>query len=206
MNMTLNDVTKGAVDVAAKAVRLPLQAVTAVVKPEEGDAWAPVLVIDQAEATVRGFLGGLLHDDALTVQANLQRARITEVKHAAEARAQAEATERLAERRLSDREREVQAERAHAQERAARAKQAVEEEKARAEQRVDRSATQKKAVVNKVAEAREAGIEAQETVAERRRLEAEAVALEEQRKAVAAKGKVLRLDDSVEAIKAKRSS
>ena len=200
----LQTITRGAIDVWARTARLPLRAAEAVVRPEDGETWRPALAFEQAEASVRSALGGLLRDPALKASADRQRTRVAKLQEAVRKQAQADVLERRADEQLSEATKQVAAERSAANRRAEKAEEAVErrEKEATAKARKD-EATRKQAVA-KAAAAHERQIEREQAEAERTRLAKEAEALAQERDALAAESEALRLEDEAEKVKARR--
>lgn len=117
---TLAVVPRTAVDLTLRTARLPLRTLAAVTRKDPG-AWAPTLVFDTIDASLRQLAGGLLHDEALVASGRREQLRVERLGEAvaAEKRAatvRSEADQRLAEQRGEADRRREQVERRAAEE------------------------------------------------------------------------------------------
>ena len=154
--MKIEQIPRDALSLWLQAVRLPLTAAEAVVKRGEDTAmWPPAIAFEKAEAAVKGFVGNLVHDDALIGQANLQRAEVTKREEALLKRAEAETTRIQAHRDAEDRDAELDRKREQTEQAAAERVDRIERERSEAERRTQERAAKKRAVTRKQAAARE---------------------------------------------------
>ena len=200
----IETLTRSALDVWTHAARLPLRAAQRVVRPEDPDTWGPSIAFEQAEAGVRGAVGGLLGDVHLQEAARLQRRRVTQLQESVRKQAQAEALEDAAQERLQEASQEVAADRAEARRQAAQATVAAEQRARAKKAQAAREATQRKQAAAKVEAAHEERIAQKEAVAEQKRLAKEQRALERKQAALVAEEEALRLDDAAEKVKQRR--
>lgn len=201
----IETLARNALDVWTHAARLPLRAAQRVVRPEDPETWGPSIAFEQAEAGVRGAVGGLLGDVGLQEAARLQRRRVTQLQESVRKQAQAEALEDAAQERLHEASQEVAADRAEAGRTAAQATVAAEQRARAKKAQAAREATQHKQAAAKAAAAHEERISRKEAAAEQKRLAEEQRALERRRAALVAEQEALRLDDAAEKVKQRRT-
>lgn len=204
MPIDLNTLPRAAMRGYLRVLRLPLDALEAVSRRGDDGSWAPAVAFEAFEAQVKAATAALLRDEGLRQEATLQRARVTQLRRAAELEVAADSARAEADDELAQRRQEAEAEREEAAQRAAEAEARVQREKAAAETRVRQQAAQQQRKVRETAQAKRERIAAQEKAARTRQLREERAALVEQKRAVAAKGAVLELDKAAKATRQRR--
>jgi hypothetical protein len=190
-----------------RTARLPLDAVEAFVRRGDHDVeWPPAIAFDAFEATVKQFAGSILHDDELVQDGRVGQARVAQLRKAVEldavaAQRKADADAEFAQRRQIDEQhrREVQR---HADQREA----ALERERVEEKRRVAEADARKRKEAAQVETIEERIVEREDRVARATRIAAERDALQHERKAVAAKGRVKDLDEKLQDTKTARKS
>jgi flagellar biosynthesis GTPase FlhF len=171
----------------------------------DGDpAWPPALAYDDFAAGVRRTVGALLGDDSLVRAGELQRARIAELRRAAEL--EADATERREQadaqlherRRRANRHRDEVRREARAEESSAQAATRRRREQARTTEQT------RKRAARATQTAAEERLDKQTRAARAARLEAETEALDDERAAVTASRVALDADTEIERSRAAR--
>jgi colicin import membrane protein len=200
----IETITRGALDVWAHAARLPLRAAERIVRPEDPETWGPAIALEQAEAGVRGTIGGLLGDVRLQESARLQRRRVTQLQEAVRKQAQAEALEQRASEQLHEATQEVAEDRAESRRKAAQATVAAERRERAKKQQAAAEAAQRKQAVAKAEQAHDERLAQKQAAADQKRLAKEQRALEQKRAALVAEEEALRLDDAAEKVKERR--
>ncbi len=203
--MPIDQIRRNALDLWLQAVRMPLTAAETVLKRGQDTAmWPPAIAFEKVEATVKGVVGNLVHDDTLVGQANLQRAEVAKREEALLLRADAEATRAEVQRESEAKDAELQRRREQTERAAAEREERIEREASEAERTAKQQGAKKRAATRKQAVAQEDAIDTAAAKAEATRLRKEAEALRAKERAVAKEGEVLDLDRSVQAKKAAR--
>lgn len=202
--MAINQISRQALGLWLKGLRLPLTAAERIARPSDAATWPPAVAFTKVEAGVNGFVGTLTRDQTLIGLANLQRAEVEQREKAAAKAAEADETLAAAKQRAEAEEAELERQRDQAERRAAEREQQAEHEAQAAAERVEREASKKKAAARKQSAARKSAVETQAAKSETVRLRKEAEALEKKEQAVKAEGTVLDLDKAVRAKKAAR--
>lgn len=205
--MQLQQIPRTIVRAGLRTARLPLSAAELVLRRGEHDVeWAPTMAFDSFEATVKQLAGSVLHDDELSREGQLAQARVAQLRKAAELDAVAEGRKAQAdaefqERRELDEERRRQVDRQAAEREAALERERNEKKRRTAEEdaRKRRQAAKVEAVEEKV-------VAREDRAARTTRIAAERDALQHEREAVNAKGRVTKVDDELEEVKAARKS
>jgi colicin import membrane protein len=120
--MRLRTISRMAVGSSLKLARLPIDAVLRIVATR-GAAVRAELALDRAEATIRGFAGKVLGDEALQEDAHLRGEAAEERERAAQLRADADRRSERADERVAAQERATERHRAQAAETANRRRQ-----------------------------------------------------------------------------------
>jgi hypothetical protein len=190
-----------------RTARLPLDAVEAVVHRGEHDVeWPPAIAFDSFEATVKQFAGSILHDDELTQDGRLAQARVAQLREAVELDAVAEQHKTKAEAEFEERRQADEQHREEVQKQADQREAALERERAEKKRRAADEDARKRKQAAQVEAVEERIVEREDRVARATRIVAERDALQHERKAVAAKGRVTDLDGKLEDTKAARKS
>jgi len=201
--MNVNEIRRWSLDLWLQSVRLPLTMMEAVVRRDHDGTWAPAVAFDTFEGTVKGLVGRLTHDDTLVELARLQRAEISQRRHAVELHAEAESIEIEARRDAADQREALERDRKAAAAQARKAKRQLEAERDEAKQALEARTAKKRTANRTTAAARKSTIQGEATKANANRVGKDAAALRAKKVAVAAQGEVLDLD---RAVRAKRTS
>ena len=189
-----------------QAARLPLTAAEQIFGKTETEDWAPTLAFESLEAEVLRFLGGALKDDELVQQGRLGKAKVAQLKKAAELSAEAEARRVEADAEYRDRKQADEAARKRIEAQADEREAAIASEKARKQREADEKARKQAEAASKIDAAAQKQLTKQERAAAKTRITAEQRAITEERKALAAEEQVLDLDAALETTKAIRKS
>jgi hypothetical protein len=195
-----------AVDLAVTAVRLPITIAEQVVGEDAVASIPPVRAVTAVQAWMLDAGGTLLHDERLNARASLLRAALERQAEAADLELVAEERREEAtaatEARLDEAEALRQGAAAAADEQRRRIAKATQ-----AKQRATKEAVAKTAaVVERVDKEREKRLAADERAARRSSLVDERQALAQERKAVQAKSRALKLEDDLDKAKSSRRS
>lgn len=202
---TLTALPKAAVTGYLRLLRLPIDAAERFAgHGDENGSWPPALAFDAFEAQVLGLLGSVLRDDELVQEAERQRARVTQLRRAAELEVAATQRRVEADQELDHRRQAAQAKAESAEERAEQAEAQIDQQKAEANGRVRQEAAAKATQVRKTAEARSERIEERERDNEAARLQAERETLAQRKDALEATGEAIELDQAADAVKQRR--
>jgi hypothetical protein len=139
-----------AIDGWLKLVRLPVDTFARLLpNGQTGPRDSAMLMVDRADATMRGAIGGLLGDDALQQDAHLRRVTADERERAMELRAEAEAKTRQADARLRARQDKAAQQRAKAEQVAEKRLNDVSEKRADRQRRLKKTATKQEQAVER---------------------------------------------------------
>ena len=203
--MNIKTIPRELINLNIRAARLPLSLLERATG-RDAELGSPIsIALDTAEATVKETLGGLLNDEHLLSDARLTRAKLAKLEQAAEQAAAAERREVVAEERLDAQLSSAQERQRQVEQDARLRKQQLAQEKAQAKQRVAAEAAQQKQAAAKAAAARQAQIDADKRVLDLKRLDAEAQALADKERAIAADERVTQLDAAAKATKRART-
>ena len=189
-----------------QAARLPLTAAEQVFNKTQTEDWAPTLAFETLEAQVLELAGNALNDEELRQQGRLVRAKVAQLKKAAELEAEAAAKRAEADAEYRDRKRADEQARARVEEQADQREAAIKAEKARKKREADEKARAKAETSRKIEAAQQKQLTKQERAAAKTRITAEQQAIAEERKALAAEEQVLDLDAALETTKAVRKA
>jgi uncharacterized protein with WD repeat len=189
-----------------QAARLPLTAAEQVFNKTQTEDWAPTLAFDTLEAEVLQFVGSALKDEELLQQGRLVRAKVAQLKKAAELEATAEAKRAEADADYRDRVDADRATKQRIEQQADQREAALAQEKARKKREADERARKQAEASRKIEAAQEKQLAKQERAASKTRIAAEQRVLADERKAVAAEEQVLDLDQALRSTKAARKA
>lgn len=208
MSSIIRELPRTALQQYLSFTRLPLTAVERIFRRgEQGAApWAPALLFEGFEATVKDVAGSVWRDDVLRRDASLQRTRVAELRRAGQLEAEAKATRAQADDELAARRAEAEEQREEAGDRAEANRARLERERADAERRVEEKAAEEQRRIDDAAAAERDRLEREERAAEAARLEAEREALAERRDALETADEADRLDQAAAATRARRRS
>ncbi|HVL80781.1 MAG TPA: hypothetical protein VM840_04215 [Actinomycetota bacterium] len=203
---TLRNVARGSVKTWLRAVRLPLS-VAERVTGRDGDAgWAPSVVYDAFASQVKGMTGLVLRDDDLMTESRLHQTKVEKVREAKQAEALAEIRRAEADQRMRREKAELEREKAEIAQRAEERTEQLEQQKQRAKASTRTAAAKREQSARQKAEARTKAAQARREAARPAEVEDELRAVRTAEQAVAAKSKVARIDQALEANKARRRS
>jgi len=189
-----------------QAARLPLTAAEQLFNKTETEDWAPTLAFETLEAEVLHFAGNALNDEELRQQGRLVRAKVAQLKKAAELEAEAEAKRAEADAEYRDRKRADEQARQRVEQQADERETAIKAEKARKKREADEKARKQADSARKIEAAQQKQVTKQERAAAKTRIAAEQDVIAEERKALAAEEQVLDLDAALQTTKAIRKS
>jgi murein DD-endopeptidase MepM/ murein hydrolase activator NlpD len=200
----LQEIPRAAVRSTLWAARLPLTLAEAVrgADPE----WPPAIAFDALAAEVRELAGGMLRDDELVRAGRLQRARVEELRRAADLEAAAAETREEADEELRARRERDARQRASVERQTRQRAQAARREKSEQQAGIAAEAHRRKQAVRRAETATKERVAGEERAARLARLDAEDQALREERRAVAASGAAVDADRELEERKAARRS
>lgn len=189
-----------------RAARLPLAATELIARQRGNQQWAPTLAFEAFEAGVESLAGSLLHDPALADKGRLRKAKISQLRKAAELETLAEQERAQADSRLEAKREQVERERQETERRAQQRQQELDRQAALHERKVEEQAEKKASAARKLKAAQDEAITRRERAAKADSLTAEARALDVTKEALRAEETVEVLDGSIQASKEARSS
>jgi hypothetical protein len=205
--MQLQQIPRTIVCTWLRTARLPFDAVEAVVRRGEHDVeWPPAIAFDSFEATVKQLAGSIFHDDELAQDGRVAQARVAQLRKAVELDAVAEQRKTQADVEFEQRRQADEQHRQQVQKQADQREAALERERAEKKRRAGEEDARKRNQAAQLEKAEEKKVEREDRAARATRISAERNALEQKRKAVAAKSRVTDLDDKLEDTKAARKS
>jgi colicin import membrane protein len=201
----IQDVPRSALRAGLWVTRLPLT-VVASLRGDRADVWPPVVMFDGFAAGVREFAGGVLHDDELVEAARLERARVSELKRAAELETVAAATRERADAELDEERSRAEEQRERVARETAAREAALEREQARKREQVNAAAEKREESVRTTEARTKEQLAKQKRATRKARLQAEREVLQDEHAAVAAQGAAVDADRELRATKAARRS
>lgn len=189
-----------------QAARLPLTAAEQLFNKTEAEDWAPTLAFESLEAEVLEFMGNALKDEELLQQGRLVRAKVAQLKKAAELEATAEAKRAEADAEYRNRKQADEQARKRVEQQADQRESAINAEKARKKREADEKARKQAETAHKIEAAQQKQLTKQERAAAKTRINAEQSVIAEERKALAAEEQVLNLDAALDKTKAIRKA
>lgn len=207
MASPLHSPVRTLVDGYLKVLRLPLTAVEPVLRRgDRNEPWPPALAFDAFGAQVKGWTGSLLHDDELSQEAEVDRARVTQLRRAATLDAEAQTRREEADRERAERDRAAKQEAEQARRQAEERKQQLESQAEADQKRVQEQTVERKEQVAKTERARKTKVDKKARTAETKRLAEERIALQERKSALEAEEKARGLAQATQAARARRRS
>jgi hypothetical protein len=203
--MQITAVPRGLVKTYLKGVRLPLTAVERL-RGGEDESWAPALLFETFEVKAKTVAGSVLRDPLLTQEAGLQRAKVTQLKRAAELEAEAAATRAAADAKLEADTEAAEQRRLRVEREAAQREEQLARQKAEEQSRVAQQAQAREAAARKTQASRQKAVTSKERSAKLTRLSEEQAALGKRREAVSAAGTAVAVDEALERTKARRKN
>jgi hypothetical protein len=205
--MQLQQIPRTIVCTWLRTARLPLDAVEAVVRRGEHDVeWPPAIAFDSFEATVKQLAGSIFHDDELAQDGRIAQARVAQLRKAVELDVVAEQRKTQADVEFEQRRHADEQHRQQVQKQADQREAALERERAEKKRRAGEEDARKRNQAAQLEKAEEKKVEREDRAARATRISAERDALQQKRKAVAAKSRVTDLDEKLEDTKAARKS
>jgi hypothetical protein len=207
--MSLQTISRTAVDSYLKLLRLPADAVAGVLRPKNGRAGetSPVeLALDRFEAAVRDAAGRVLHDGQLQAEARLKRAAADERERALALRGEAERQSREADKEFVARQEVAEQRRDDAARLAEEKKERARQHRAQTSARLSEAEQQERAVVEAQKDETEATIDDRARRSRLAQLGSVAETLEEEEEALTARSEAQRLRRAAAETKAKRKT
>jgi hypothetical protein len=189
-----------------QAARIPLAAVARAARQQHNEQWPPTLAYESFEAVVETVVGSVFRDATLVENGQLRKARIAQLRKAAELSTVAEQQRTVAEAKAEQRRAKIAADREAAERRAKQSKQDIERQTELHKQKIQEKAAKKATAVRQAKARQERTIGRQERVARTNALIAESRALSIAKEALKADEKVELIDETLEATKAARKS
>jgi hypothetical protein len=189
-----------------RTVRLPLNAVERVTGQQHNEQWPPALAYEGFEAGVETVLGALLKDPDLVDRGRLRRAKVAQLRKAAELQTLADHERLQADEQLDQQEARIDEERADAERRAEQRKQEFERQAAVHESKVRAKAANKTAAARRTKAAADTAIDGHERTVRTAALSEEAHALSVAKQALEADETVDVIEDTLEGTRAARQS
>ncbi len=200
-------ITRTLVNGGLLAARLPLTVAEVTLRrSDRPDAWAPSVAFETFEATVKQVVGSLTHDEGLLDDGRLIRAKVGQLRKSAEFETLAEFRQDEADAEFAAR-READAEkRRKVDERTAIRKRAADENRREEERQTAERLERRAASAAEAAEAADVAAAKRERAARAKELRAERNAVENEKRANAAKARVDTIGTQLSASKAARRS
>lgn len=190
-----------------RAARLPLDAVETVVRRGHHDnEWPPTIAFDSFEATVKQVAGSLFGDNELAQEGQVAQARVAQLRKATELDAVAEHRKADADAEFQHRREADEQRREEVQKEADQRQAVLERERTEKKRRADNEDARKRNQAAQVETIEEKIVESEDRAARATRISAERDALQHERKAVAAKGRVTELEEKLEDTRSARKS
>jgi hypothetical protein len=188
------------------AARIPLTAVARLARQQDNEQWPPTLAYQSFEAGVETIVGSVLGDTTLVENGQLRKARIAELRKAADLSTVAEQERTIAETNAEERRAKIAADRKETERRAQQSKQDIERQAELHEQKIQEKATKKATAARRAKARQEEAIGRQARVAKTSALTAESRALSIAKDALQADEKVEFIDETLAGTKAARKS
>ena len=207
--MSLQTMSRTAVDGYLKLLRLPANAVAGVLRPRnsrDAETTAVELTLDRVEAAVRGAAGRALHDPQLQDEARRQRVAADERERALELRREAERQSRQADEDFVARTDTAEQRRRGAARQAEEKKKRAQQRRTQTTVRLTQAEEQGRAVVQAHKDQTEDAIDERARRTRLERLSTEAESLDEQANALTARSEAQRLRRAASETKAKRKA
>jgi hypothetical protein len=197
--------TATAVDRSLKLVRVPVDLVISRLPgPDTGPAAAARLTVERLDASARGMLAAVLHDDLLTEDARRRTAAADERQRAVNLRREGEARQEQAEDRLDDRREQASERRERAGSRASSRRQQAERTRQSTTRRAKQEQDERTAASRRSEERNEEAIDATESARRLPGVEEQAEALRDREAALARADEARRLGDAATRVKQQR--
>lgn len=197
--------TTTAVDRSLKLIRIPLDlAVGLLPGAQTGPGAAARLAVERLDASARGVLAAVLHDDRLTEDARRRAAAADERERAVRLRREGEARQQQAEERLDDRREQASERRERAGSRASSRRQQAERTREATTRRAKQAQGERTAANRHSEERTEEAIDATESARRLPGVEEQAEALGEREAALARADEARRLGDAATRVKQQR--
>lgn len=204
--MHIQQLPRKVVGTYLQALRLPISVAETALRRGRDDAegWGPALAFDSFGANVKQLVGSVVGDRELSDQGRLQQAKVTELRRAAELRAEAEARKVAADAELRERREDGDARRERVERTAQATEAGLDQQRRQREQRLEAEAARREQAAAEAEAAAKKAVARQERAARATRVAAEREAQLEERRAVEAKGEVVALEGELEASKQAR--
>jgi hypothetical protein len=203
---TIQSIPRFAVAGYLRTARLPLTALERVTGHRRGEQWPPALAYESFEAGVETVVGSVFKDTTLVEQGNLRKAKLAQLREAAELETVAAQTRLDADAKRESREKQIAQQRAESERQADQRKRELERQADANEQKVQRKAAKRKSTSRAVKAAQDKAVDGQARTAKSAALTAESRALSVAKDALAAEETVDVIDDTIEGTHAARTS
>ncbi|GAC1325047.1 MAG: hypothetical protein NVSMB13_07470 [Mycobacteriales bacterium] len=198
---------RSAVDLYLRAARLPLTAYERVArKGRANEEWPPAVAFEGFEAAVKTFVGSVLRDDQLAGRGQVEKARVSQLRKAAELDTLADQRRQQADTELQQRRERDEQQRQRVEKQAEERRRKLEQDKIKQQQQVAQKAAESKAQASKTDAAVRKALTKQERSARAVAVQAESKALSAKAQALASSSSVASLDDAIEGSKETRST
>jgi hypothetical protein len=207
--MSLQTMTRTAVDGYLKLLRLPADAVAGALRPRNGrddETTAVELALDRVEATLRDVAGSVLHDPQLREDARRRRVAANERERALELRAAADRHSLEADGELAARAETAEQHRRAAARREQEKKERVQQQRAAESRQLAQVENRRRAAVEDEAKNAEEAIEGRSRRARLEQLHTETQTLDEEQAALTARSEAQRLRRAASETKTARKS
>jgi hypothetical protein len=204
--MDVLSIPRTAVDRSLRVLRLPVDTTISVFRRQSDRDSGVSLMVDRADAAVRGLAGRVLRDDRLQQDGKARSVAVDERVRALELRTEAELREQRADQEFEGDLQTADERRAEAAQRAADERARIEAEQQAERRQVAEQTERRKAATRKAAADTEQSIEAIEERARLEQLEQEAEVLDAKEHAVTTSSEAQRLQRAASQAKNKRKS
>jgi len=207
--MSLQTISRNAVDSYLKLLRLPADAVARVLRPRngrDGETTAMELALDRVEATLRDVAGSVLRDPQLREDARRRRVAANERERALELRSAAGRRSLEADDELATRAETAEQHRRDAARREQETKEQVRQQRAAESRQLAQVENRRLAAVEDDAKNAEEAIERRSRRARLEQLHTETESLDEEQEALTARREAQRLRRAASETKAARQS
>jgi hypothetical protein len=207
--MSVQTMSRTAVDRYLKLLRLPADAIAGVLRPRDsrvGETTAVELTLDRVEAAVREAVGRVLHDTQLQDDARRRRAAADERQRALTLRGEAERESRQADEQLMARQDAADQRRRAAAQREEEDKETAQKRHDQTRRRLAEGEQRGRSVVQAQKEQATDAIEDSARHSRLEQLSTEARALDEEEEALTARAEAQRLRRAASETKAKRKA
>jgi hypothetical protein len=206
--MQIQTVPRASLNLWLSAVRLPVTLTERLLgrAGESSVPWPPALAFDSVGASIRQVVGSVLHDPALTEQAEAEHARVAQLRKAFELEMESEAKRAQADREFGERRARDEKRKQAASERADQRLEAAERKRQQADARIEAEARKAEEEQREREDAIARSVTKQERNARATRVAKERAAVAKAKKATAKTAEVVELDAKLQRSKRARTA